>query len=514
MDATRCAVPAWVAEPACPGALEGDVEVDDQTRSYGARLAELGAERPDEVALWTVATDGGEATMTFSELDRASSRVARVLAERGLAFGDMIAVALRNSPEHILTCFAAWKLGAVPVPMRWDLPDWERTRVLEAIGPRLLIDAGETDLFDEAATRPDDPVEDRISPHGWGVCSSGSTGTPKVIVNMAPALYADTSFNPVLEAMGLLEGDQRILVPAPLYHTNGFTCFRTLLNGYPAVLLERFDAERALDAIEAHQITGFIAATPMLLRMARVAGVEERDLSSIQWIQQGAAPLPVWLGRKICELIEPRRFVLAYGASEGHGFIMATGEEFLAHPGTLGRPMPGCELKILDEDGHEVPTGEVGGIFLRMGSGPAVSYRGKDVVAMTTTDDGYATVGDLGWVDEEGYVFLADRRVDMIVTGGANVYPAEVEAALSEHPDVADVVVIGLRDEEWGHRVHAIVHLDEGSSVDEAALVAFAKERLAPYKVPKSVELVAEIPRTEAMKLNRGALVAEREPGA
>jgi bile acid-coenzyme A ligase len=171
----------------------------------------------------------------------------------------------------------------------------------------------------------------------------------------------------------------------------------------------------------------------------------------------------------------------------------------------------GTDVRILDETGEALPTGEIGQIYMKSEHGILATYVG-DVPPIPVTEDGYSTVGDLGWLDSDGYLYIADRRVDMIVTGGANVYPAEVEAALSEHPSVADVVVIGLSDPEWGRRVHAIVQLEKdviGLSADE--LIDYAGDRLARYKTPKSVELVTEIPRSEATKVNRSALVAARE---
>jgi len=172
----------------------------------------------------------------------------------------------------------------------------------------------------------------------------------------------------------------------------------------------------------------------------------------------------------------------------------------------------GGEVAILDPDGHELPTGEVGGIYMRTPTGPAASYVGDNVAPMARTEDGFVSVGDLGWLDEEGYLYLADRRVDMIVTGAANVFPAEVESALSEHPQIRDVVVIGLRDPEWGRRVHAIIQpIDVDRPPDIAEVIGFAKARLASYKAPKTVEFVDALPRTDAMKLNRGELILERD---
>jgi len=478
--------------------------------SYGARLGELALERPAHSALIFVTEEGEESRISFAELERRSNQVARALAERGLGQDDLMAVALHNSPEHLYACFGAWKLGAVPVPMRWDLPEWERGRVLDAMAPRLVLGEDDAQLFVDSLAENDSPLQDRIAPHGWGVCSGGSTGTPKVILQRFPGVHFGGSFNHVVERWRPLGEEQRVLVPAPLYHTNGFTIIRNVLFGQTTVLMQRFRRELLLDLIERHRVTGFIAATPFLQRMAKVQGVEDRDFSSIEWIQQGAAPLPVWLGRKICELIGPEQFFMSFGASEGLGLVVCRGDEYLEHPGTLGRPLPDEELKILDDDLNELPPGEVGMIFQKNPMGPSANYLGKGVVQMTVTEDGFATVGDLGWVDAEGWVYLADRRVDMIVTGGANVYPAEVEAALSEHPGVADVVVIGLPDEEWGHRVHAIVQPSEGVTITEEELIDFTKHRLAHYKAPKSVELIEVLPRAASMKINRSALVAER----
>ncbi len=481
----------------------------------GTRIHQVAAAHPGERALLYAAEDGSERSVTWQEVDDRSTQVARVLADRGVGLGDIVAVCLRNSPEHLFSCFAAWKVGAVPVPVRWDLPEWERSRVLATLAPRLVVDGDHLDLFEESLGADTEPLPEVTSPHGWGVCSSGSTGTPKVILVKNPGVYMPgLGVSSVVEAYGRLPRPQLVLVPAPLYHTNGFTATRNLMGGVPIVLLERFNAPRLLDLVERHRITGFIGATPMLQRLAQVPGIEDRDLSSLQWVQQGASPLPVWLGRRWCELVGPERFYMSYGASEMHGLVTCRGDEWLAHPGTLGRGFGETEIRVLDPDGKDLPPGEVGAIYMRTPTGPAAFYVGDNVAPMPTTDDGFVTVGDMGWLDEDGFLFLADRRVDMIVTGGVNVFPAEVESALSEHPGIADVVVVGLRDPEWGRRVHAIVQPAAGAAgaaLDPDGVVRFAKERLASYKVPKTVELVDVIERNEAMKLNRAALVAERE---
>lgn len=480
---------------------------------YGTQIRLVAEAHPDETALVFAAEDGSERTLTWGEIDRRSTQVARALADRGIGLGDIVAVCLRNSPEHLLACFAAWKVGAVVVPVRWDLPDWERGRVLATLAPRLVVDAGAMDLFEDSLGQSTEPLPEVVPPHGWGVCSSGSTGTPKVILVKNPGVHLPwAGVSAVVEAYGRLPQPQRILVPAPLYHTNGFTATRNLMAGVQVVLLERFNAPRILDLVERHRVTGFIGATPMLQRLVQVEDIDRRDLSSLQWVQQGASPLPVWLGRRWCELVGPEHFYMSYGASEMHGLVTCRGDEWLQHPGTLGRGFAGTEIRILDADGKDLPPGEVGAIYMRTPTGPAAFYVGDAVAPMPRTDDGFVTVGDLGWLDDDGFLFLADRRVDMIVTGAVNVFPAEVEAALSEHPGIADVVVIGLRDPEWGRRVHAIVQpTTSGAGLDPDEIIRFAKARLATYKVPKTVEIVEAIQRNEAMKLNRAALVAERE---
>jgi bile acid-coenzyme A ligase len=479
---------------------------------YGTRLGQLAEELGDATAVTFVDVDGGEQTMTWRQLDTRSTQLAHVLAHQGLGLGDRLAVSLPNSLESLLAGFAGWKVGATVVPVRWDLPEWERGRVLQVLDPALTIGTDQVDLISRSVDAPTTPLPEVVAPRVAGVCSSGSTGTPKVILQKLPALFLHSTnvTSMVVADFGPMERPQLVLCPAPIYHTNGFTVFRTLLGGDPVVLLERFKAPLVLDLIERHRITGFIAATPMLQRLAQVPGIETRDLSSLTWVQQGASPLPVWLGHRWIELVGPEHFYMSYGASEGFGIVICRGDEWLAHPGTLGRGMSGTEIAVLSEAGEPLPAGEIGGIYLRTPTGPMASYVGTDVKPMDTTADGFTSVGDLGWLDEDGFLFMADRRVDMIVTGAVNVFPAEVEAALSEHPGIADVVVVGLRDPEWGRRVHAIVQRSD-PALDAEGVTGFARDRLAPYKVPKTVEFVDSIPRSEAMKFNRAALVEERD---
>ncbi len=479
--------------------------------SIPARVRQLVTERPDDDAWRFVGVDGSEFAFTWAELDRRSSQLAGALAERGLGLGDRLGIGLKNSPQFALATFAAWKLGAIPVPMRWDLPEWELDRLREAIDGKVHLGGDDLDWIDATAERDVPDLPDVTSPRANGICSSGSTGLPKVIVSSRLGIYNPAMIVPIAEGWGTtVPRPQVILVLGPLYHTNGFFSFFSMLSGDHVVVMEKFDADRVVDVIERHRVSTFNCTPTMLKRIADLPGVDERDLSSIQWICQGAAPMPPYLVHRWAGLIGPERLIMAYGMSEGLGLTAIRGDEWMAHEGSVGRPAKDTEMAVLDSDGKAVPPGEIGEIYLR-----SPLYGGSDYLGgseqPTMSADGLCSVGDLGYLDEDGFLYVVDRRTDLIITGGANVYPAEVEIALMEHPKVADVAVIGVRDDEWGRRVHAIIQAaspDDPPSFDEVR--AWAKERIAPYKVPKSIEVVDEIPRSAATKVNRGALLEAR----
>jgi bile acid-coenzyme A ligase len=225
---------------------------------------------------------------------------------------------------------------------------------------------------------------------------------------------------------------------------------------------------------------------------------------------QGAAVMPHALLHTWFDLLSPEQVVMAYGMTEGLGITALRGDEWLAHPGSVGRGFRDTEVRILDPQGRPVATGELGEVYLRSPMSAGYRYLGGAPL-LPSTSDGFRTAGDIGHLDADGYLYIADRRSDMIITGGANVFPAEVECALAEHDDIVDVVVIGLADPGWGRRVHAVVQLaDPAAPLTEQQVIAYAKTRLAAYKVPKTVEFVDEIPRTAATKVNRSAMIAER----
>ncbi len=422
---------------------------------------------------------------------------------------------LPNSPEHVFATLASWKLGSCVLPLRFDLPAWERERLIAVAKPSVTIGdwSGEQDcvsLAEIVATRDNEalPRADRVPDPACAIASSGSTGTPKIIVRPGGGERMPGDGGGPFERGS--NGNTE-LVPAPLYHTNGFYLTHySLFDGDRVVVMERFDAAQLADLIERYRVNIVTMVPTMLLRVARLPGVRTRDFSSITAVLQGGASCPDWLVRFWIELVGDQRFIMSYGSTENTGMVSLTGAEWREHPGSVGTSEE-TEVRILDEDRADLPPGEIGDIYMRKVDITAPTFEYKGAPPAKRTRDGFVCIGDLGWLDEDGYLYIADRRVDMIVSGGANVFPAEVEAALLEHPEVFDVAVVGLPDPEWGQRVHAIVQPTDPQSPPSAeSLRAHCRERVAAYKIPKDVECVARLPRSDAGKLNRSALLGER----
>ena len=363
--------------------------------SYGRRLRQLAEAKPDDLALLFAAEDGAEIEITWRELDHRSTQVARALAEEGLGRGDRLAIGLRNSPEHLFAAFGGWKLGSVVVPVRWDLPEWELTRVRHVLQPAVSLELGDTRLFERSVTLSTEPLPDVTPPKARGICSSGSTGTPKIIIVerpgvVNPATISNTSA--MLESYGPMPHPQLVLVPGPLYHTVGFSATNHLLAGDSVVLLERFNARRVVELIESRHVNGMTGATVILQRIARLDDIQARDLSSLLWVQQGAASLPPWLARRWIELVGPERFFMSYGMSEGLGLCVIRGDEWLQHPGSVGRPWRSTSLRIVGPHGGRMPPEEVGEIYMSSPGGSDFSYLG-DAPPPLMTEDGFGTGG-------------------------------------------------------------------------------------------------------------------------
>jgi bile acid-coenzyme A ligase len=306
-----------------------------------------------------------------------------------------------------------------------------------------------------------------------------------------------------------VSADGCLLMPGPLYH-NGpvvWSCV-ALLAGAHLVVLPRFDAEGTLAAIDEHSVDVVYVVPTMMKRIWRLP-IEVRDrydVSSLRFVWHLAEPCPPWLKEAWIEWLGPERIWELYAGTEAQAATIITGTEWLEHRGSVGKPGDGSVL-ITDDDGNELPAGEQGEVWLRSTTRETPSYRYVGAEARTR-EGGWESLGDVGWLDADGFLYLGDRLTDMILSGGANIYPAEVEAALQEHPDVRSCAVVGLPDDDMGQRVHAIVEGDP--SIDTGAVLAYLRDRLATYKLPRTVEVVDEPLRDDAGKVRRSALRAER----
>jgi long-chain acyl-CoA synthetase len=276
--------------------------------------------------------------------------------------------------------------------------------------------------------------------------------------------------------------------------------------GGSVVIMRRWDAEDALRLIERHRVTNAHLVPANFSRiLALPDDVRSRyDLSSLKLVVHAAAPCPVPLKRAFMDFVGADKVWEYYGASEGGGTVISPAE-WLAHPGSVGKPFPGNEFVILDDDGREVPSGEVGTIWAKP-AGSSFEYHNDAEKTASSHRDGFFSVGDAGYLDEEGYLFLADRKSDMVITGGVNVYPREIEECLLGHDEIVDCAVLGLPDDEWGEVLYAIVQRTPGSGLDEEGVVAYVREHMADYKRPRVVELVDELPRDPNGKVRKPKL--------
>jgi bile acid-coenzyme A ligase len=477
--------------------------------SYGRRVTELAAAAADAPAFVF-----DERVLTRGALERGANRRARAFAQLGVKPGALVSLTLPNGLEWFESCLAIWKLGAVPNPLSARLPRRERDAILARAEPALIVglDAVEASGrpsvpagFEPDPSLSDAPLPDVTPPHERALASGGSTGTPKLILPRNPALYDPEKPSPIFKAR------TAVLVPGPLYHAVPFSAsWQAVFGGAKAVVMRRFDASECLALIEKHRIDRVHLVPSMMVRIWKLPETERRarDVSSLEFVMTGAAPCPPWVMRAFIEWLGPDVMHEAFGPSERIGGTFITGREWLAHPGSVGRPLGDGRLRILDpETLEDVPPGEVGEIFSLPAGGPGSTYRYVGANARRTAD-GWESVGDMGRFDADGYLYLADRRSDMILCGGRNIYPAEVEAALDEHPAVRSSCVIGLPDEDLGSRLHALVELI--GEVSDAELRAHVAERLVHYKVPASFERVSEPLRDDAGKVRRSALREKR----
>lgn len=446
--------------------------------------------------------------ITRAELEARSSATARAYADLGVDEGDLVTIGLPNGIDWFVSFIAVLKLGATPQPISSRLPVAEREAIVELADSALVVGADAADHPGRACVPTDfrpspehatDPLPLKVSPSWKAPTSGGSTGRPKLIVSGDAA-----AGSPLLNgAIYLFSPDDVQAVAGPLYHNAPMShAVLGLLQGHRLVVMKRFDAHGLLALIEKEQITWLQLVPTMMHRMHRALDEgATADLSSIRILWHMAAKCPEWLKRAWIDRIGPEKVIELYGGTEGQAMTVISGDEWLEHRGSVGRPVIG-EMTILDEECRPVPPGTPGEIYLRRPEGMGSGYR--YIGAEAKAKDGWESLGDLGWMDDDGYVFIGDRRVDMILSGGSNIFPAEVEAALDAHPDVLSSIVVGIPDDDLGERVHALVQASPTTTVED--LLEFLVERLVRYKIPRSIELVDTPLRDDAGKARRTAL--------
>jgi long-chain acyl-CoA synthetase len=469
-------------------------------------------------------TDSG-AALSFGDLDARSLQLAQFFDLHGLAEGDVLAILMENRCDYLVAQWAAHRAGLGYVPVNTRLNPSEIDYILQdsrargmvtssamsmqvaqldyspVLDVRLSVDGGVEgfdDLYPAISTCPVEPVPGDRAGHDL-VYSSGTTGRPKGILT---AIGGDLAA--VMRSLYGVDESDVYLSPAPMYHTApARTVFAMSQLGVTTVMMERFDAERFLDLVQRHRVTVTQVVPTMLVRMMKLDEARRRayDVSSLRCVLHNAAPCPVAVKQQVIEWLGPVLYE-SYAASEGHGFTYVDSHEWLARPGTVGRAVHG-ELHICDDDGNELPAGDVGIVYF--GGGYEFEYRNEPgKTAESRHARGWSTVGDVGYVDAEGYLFLTDRKSNMIIIGGVNVYPQEAENVLVEHSAVMDAAVFGIPHDDLGEEVKAVVELvptQTPSDALAAELVEHCRNRLAHVKCPRTIDFTDALPREPNGKL-------------
>jgi bile acid-coenzyme A ligase len=471
--------------------------------TIATQISALAAEAP----LFPAVTCEGR-TLSRAELDASTNRLARAYADLGVGVGDYVSIAMPNSIEWIQAVVACWKLGAVPQPLSARLPDVEFEGILD-LKPRALI-VGRADPRGVIPSLPmdftpnpallDGPLPEAVSPVWKSMTSGGSTGRPKLIEAGGDSRLPAAIGYP----LGMEDGDVNLL-SVPLNHNTGFTVAAAgLLLGHHLVIMPRFEPVEFLRLIAEHRVT-FLATVPTVMQRllpAYRADPDAYDLSSIRRFWHLASACPPAIKHAWIDILGPEPIWELYGGTELQALTFINGTQWLEHPGSVGVVVAG-EMKVLDDDGNECPPGVAGEIFMRPAPGSAPTYR--YIGATAKSRDGWDSIGDLGYFDPDGFLYLNDRRVDMFTVGGRNVYPAEIESALSAHPDVLSCLVVGIPDDDLGQVPYALVQTASGT-LDEDAVCEFLADRLSGYKVPRAVEFVDQPLRDDAGKARRSAV--------
>jgi len=475
----------------------------------------------------------GARRMNYTEFDKEANRLGHALASLGAASGEKVALMLPNCIEHLVAQECLPRIGNTSVQIGYRLKAAEIVHILDNAEPQVVIyhkeyeselrgaitKAGGPDesqlivvgsapgetiyghRYEEllAEQRSDSPPR-KAGGGGVIVYTSGTTGKPKG----ATRNWRDTGIAAVADLWSQVEArhDEKHLVVCPLYHSGALAFAKmTSVLGGTTVILEHFDAEEALAAIATERITSMFMVPTMLSRLCALEPEvrAKYDTSSLRWVVSGAAPLPTALAGRFQEYFGPVLWNF-YGATETGLVTLAGPGDHTTRPGTVGRPLRGNQIRILDDEGDDASRGEVGELYVK-NSMIITGYHKNDDATRKSTRAGFFSVGDLARTDDDGYVYLASRKSDMVISGGVNIYPREIEDVLHQHPDVIEAAVIGVPDEEWGEVLKAFVVTRPGSSLGEEGVVSFCREHLASFKRPRHVTFVDELPRNPTGKV-------------
>ena len=490
----------------------------------------------------------GDRQRSREEIFARASRASTGFDGMGVGSGDAVALMLRNDFPFLETTFAVGRLGAHAVPINWHFVAAEVEHILRDSAAKAIIVhadllpqieaaipeevtvlvvatppeiAAAYDVSDASARVPDDRVNyeewlssfaewteaPRNSP-GAMLYTSGTTGKPKGVRRKPPKpeqMQLGQRIGTKIYGFG---PDARAVMTGPMYHIapNTFALAITAL-GDRLVLQPKFDPGQLLELIEEHAITTLNVVPTMFVRLLRLPKDERErhDLSSLTHAVHNAAPCPPDVKRQMIEWWGPVIWEL-YGGTESGPATACDSNEWLAHPGTVGRAVEGSTVKILDDHGNELPTGEVGEIFVCSSTNSEFTYHGREAERAEIEKHGLITLGDLGYLDEDGFLFLCDRKRDMVISGGVNIYPAEIEAALIGIEGVADCAVFGIPDPEFGESLLAVVERTPGSAISEEFVRSELQGRLARYKVPRRIEFGTDLPREDTGKIYKRRL--------
>jgi long-chain acyl-CoA synthetase len=480
---------------------------------------------------------------SWKNFDLRVNRLINAMRGAGLVAGDTIAIFAGNCREYYEVMTAAGHCGIVYVPVNWHFTSEELQYVVDDADCKMLVVEGQFQDIAAPVTQAGGVALLRIGVRSDGglftdyeafidqasdaepedqtlggpmFYTSGTTGRPK---GVRSSTQGETVPLEVLEMMGAgmsamlsIPADGTTFVCGPVYHSAQWAfSFLPLMNGSQIVMRHRFDAAESLQLIDEHEITNVHLVPTQFTRLLRVDDTDKKGFSgqSLQVVWHGAAPCPPEVKR---QMIDWWGLVINeyYGSTEGSIVTTATAQEWLDRPGTVGKPSPMVQIKVVDENGQEVENGTSGEIYVKNVMGTDFEYHNEpEKTAAVHLEPGVFTFGDIGYFDDDGYLYLSDRKIDMIISGGVNIYPAEIEGVLANHEQVADVAVFGVPNDEFGEEVKAAVQLVPGSTKDEslrAALIAYCRERLAGYKAPKSIDFVDEMPRYETGKLYKRKL--------